>query len=431
MQQRIYIEYKIDGQLKNANAVSLCSPDGTFGVKNKDTSEIIVPANAIVSNPSVGVYEYQLQAVPGVVYTVVWKVIPNLGDQPVYVNQIAGPFSDVVKNTVRAVPDFRGSFVQGSLGNLFLSISDIDANPLTAESISLTVSKDGVPVLSNVRPDFIKAGFYTFDWSIPRDQEIGKYLVTWSYTVNDFSFVEFQEIIISSLGDTQSAQVQLYGQRISDLRMALSEMIACAQKIPVYHEEAVANKQKNLFKFTFGRWNQVFGTRIYRNNILLEDGIEINYPKGLVNFDYSVSDYDVIHADYNFRWFSDEQLDIFLQNAVSVFNIYPPSSNFSLFSVPDAYVPIVLYGAAKDALRELLLCLNFQQPQQVFGGSENAQKAFSNFETLKKNYEEEFKGLLEQKKRGKYPRTRAIVTPEYTLPGGRSRWFRYLFGGGS
>jgi hypothetical protein len=51
-------------------------------------------------------------------------------------------------------------------------------------------------------------------------------------------------------------------------------------------------------------------------------------------------------------------------------------------------------------------------------------------ETLKKNYEEEFTRLLEQKKFGRYPRTKAITVPEFTLPGGRSRWFRYMFGGG-
>jgi hypothetical protein len=92
-------------------------------------------------------------------------------------------------------------------------------------------------------------------------------------------------------------------------------------------------------------------------------------------------------------------------------------------------VPALLYGAVKDALRNLLMCLNWQQPAQVFGGTEQAQKAFSNFETLKQNYEKDWEKLVEQKKFGPYPKTLCVVTPEYTLPGGRSRWFRYLFKG--
>jgi hypothetical protein len=74
-----------------------------------------------------------------------------------------------------------------------------------------------------------------------------------------------------------------------------------------------------------------------------------------------------------------------------------------------------------------MFCLNFQQPAQVFGGTEEAGKAIANFETLKQNYEKDAEKLLEQKKLGPYPKSRMVVTPEFTLPGGRSRWFRYLF----
>ena len=48
---------------------------------------------------------------------------------------------------------------------------------------------------------------------------------------------------------------------------------------------------------------------------------------------------------------------------------------------------------------------------------------------MKKNYEGDWEKLVEQKKLGPYPSSKLIVTPEYTLPGGRSRWFRYLFKG--
>ena len=111
-------------------------------------------------------------------------------------------------------------------------------------------------------------------------------------------------------------------------------------------------------------------------------------------------------------------------------NFHPPASRFTLMALPMRYVAGVLYGAARDALRELMMSLMFQEPQQVFGGSEKAGTLFSNFETLKQNYEKDFASLLEAKKFGPYiGLTKAIVTPEYTLPGGRSRYFRYLFSG--
>lgn len=430
MSERIYIEYRSGGVLTNAYSVTLASSDGTYGVKTLSGTSV-VDSGTSVTNSSTGVYEYDLDVTYGVVYVASWKIVPESGDDPVYATQTVGPFYAATTTSVKSVPDIRGTFAQGTTGTLFLSLTDVHGNPITAEEITLTISKDGTSIIEDANPDFVRPGFYTFDWGLDSDLELGKYLVTWSYTVDDFSGVELQEVVVSSSGDTENSLVQFYGSRLSDLRVALSEMICCAQKIPVYHEQAIPDVSNQKFKLTFPRWNQAFGTKIYRNNKLVEGSYEINYFKGTILFDNPLSDFDMVHADYNFRWFEDEQLDRFLSNALSIANFYPPQSSYDITTVPDIYIPLVLYGAAKDALRELLMCLNFQQPQQVFGGQEAAQKAFSNMETLKKNYEEEFTRLLEQKKYGRYPRTRAIVTPEFTLPGGRSRWFRYMFGGGS
>lgn len=427
--KKIFIEYKIDGVLSSAYSVELSSSDSTFGVKKQDGT-IVVADGTAVTNSSVGVYEYELTVEDGVIYTASWEILSSVGAEPIYATQTLGPFSSISETIVKSIPDSRGTFVQGSLCALFLSLTDVHGNPLKAETISLSVSKDGSTVLSNIFPDYIRPGFYTFDWTIPTDLEAGKYIVTWSYLAEGFTGSELQEIIIAASGDTLNSDIQLYGARFGDLRVALSEMISCAQKIPVYHEQSITDIYNKKFKFTFPRWNQAYGTRVFRNGKLVEGGYEINYFNGTILFDSSLSVYDTIYADYNFRWFSDEQLDRFLLNALGIVNFYPPQSAYGILSVPDLYIPMLLYGAAKDAIRELLMCLNFQQPQQVFGGGEAAQKAFSNMETLKKNYEEEFTRLLEQKKYGRYPRTKAVTVPEFTLPGGRSRWFRYMFGGG-
>lgn len=427
--QRIFIEYKISGVLTQAYSVHLAAADGSYGVK-KQSGEMIVASGTPVLNPSAGLYEYYVDVDYGVTYVSSWKVIPEENDQPLYVTQSFGPYQNPVISPIKVVPDYRGTFIQGGTSSLFLSITDIHGNPLRAESLSLSISKDGAAVVTDAKPDLVRSGFYTFDWTVPTDAATGNYLATWTYTAQGYQGTELQTIVITASGDTENADVQLYGSRLADLRVALSEMICCAQKIPVFHEQSLPDIENKKFKFTFSKWNQAYGTRIYRNNKLIEDGCTINYFNGTVLFDNPLSQYDTIHADYNFRWFSDEQLDRFLYNALAIVNFNPPQSAFRIENVPDLYAPLVLYGAAKDAMRELLMCLNFQQPQQVFGGAEAAKSAFSNIETLKKNYEEEFKSLTEKKKYGKYPRTKAIVTPEYTLPGGRSRWFRYMFGGG-
>jgi len=427
--KKIFIEYKVDGSLTDAYSVELASEDSSYGVKKQDGT-VVVANGTLVTNSSTGVYEYDLTVQDGIIYTASWKIVSSLGSDPVYAVQSLGPFSTISESPVKSVPDTRGTFVQGALCALFLSLTDVHGNPLKAETLTLSVTKDGSPVLTDVNPDYIRPGFYTFDWTIPTDLEAGKYLVTWNYVANGYTGAELQEVIIAPSGDTLNSDIQLYGARFGDLRVALSEMICCAQKIPVYHEQSIPDIENQKYKFTFARWNQAYGTRIFRNNKLVEGGYEINYFNGTVLFDSPLSDYDTIYADYNFRWFSDEQLDRFLLNALAIVNFYPPQSAYSILSVPDLYIPILLYGAAKDAIRELLMCLNFQQPQQVFGGADAAQKAFSNMETLKKNYEEEFTRLLEQKKYGKYPRTKVVTVPEFTLPGGRSRWFRYMFGGG-
>jgi hypothetical protein len=121
---------------------------------------------------------------------------------------------------------------------------------------------------------------------------------------------------------------------------------------------------------------------------------------------------------------------VFLNNGVQRMNMYPPVSYHSLERMPSRFIPIVIYSAVVDALREMMLSVQFQEPQLIFGSTERAQSVFGNFDTLKKNYEETLKGMLDAKKVGPYTGlTRMVVVLEYTLPGGRSRYFRYLFTG--
>lgn len=332
-------------------------------------------------------------------------------------------------SNIQSVADYRGTFEQNSPSTLFLRITTFEGQPTDPSSISLSITNDLDEEVIGGIPEKIIAGFYIFDWYIPADQGVGTYQATWSYTVNGEDFQEVQQFNVAADGEIRLHS--LYSDRLVSIRMALTVHLSCAQAIPVYNEQGVIESDKRTVTFNFPRWNQNIRTRIFLNEKPVTEGATIDYFRGKVIFDSLLTDYDTVTSDYNFRWFDDADLDRFLQNAMSTVNSYPPVEGYNLFNVPDRFIPHILYGASRDAIRHLLLCLQFQEPQEVFGGPEKSQNAFQQLETLKKNFEEDFRALLEQKKYGPYKGlTKVIVTPEFTLPGGRSRWFRYLFGSG-
>ncbi len=326
---------------------------------------------------------------------------------------------------IRAVPTVTGEFKQGDIADLFLKITDFDGTPTDPVSIEITItgplegpSEDIGEVVSDI-PFQVDNGFYVYSWNIGSTQGIGKYRVDWVYVLDGGTPEEKTEVHYVVVTSDAATPPPLYADRVRAFTKALEHHICCAQSIPIYFEQAKKSRDRNKFDFTFSKWNQSAGVRIYRNQEIMNSGLEVDYFTGSVTFDDVLLPQDVINADYNFKWFSDEELNRFLANAVQTLNVFPPVSGYAIETVPDEYITIVLYGAARDALRQLMMCLQFQEPQQVFGGPDGAAKAFSNFETLKKNYENDFMKMLDMKKYGRYPTTRIIMTPEWTLPGGR------------
>jgi hypothetical protein len=329
--------------------------------------------------------------------------------------------------TITAVTDKRGRFRQNDWGVLMLAITDSHGNPRDAEDISIRIyqGSDTVDFDSDI-PMQVDDGNYVFEWDIDADQSTGEYTADWMFTVNDADYTETQTFIVHPGSDTSSADI-LYNERLIAFREGLEKLIICAQQIPVYFEQAKPSFDRKKFSFSYGRWNQSQRVKVYRNKKIMTEGVEVNYFKGTITFDEEILPQDIVNVDYDFRWFTDEELDAFLNNSLMAFNSFPPVQGFNLMNVPAIHMPVILYGAAKDAIRQIMMCLMFQEPQQVFGGPENAQKAFGQMETLKQNYEKDWDKLTEVKKYGRYPKMHMVVVPEYTLPGGRSRWFRYLF----
>ena len=426
--QKLYIDLEISGQLTDAYSVTLASASGTYGVRTQ-AGTVVVPNGTSVLHPSIGRYEYTLDAIDSEIYVVSWKVINQENDQPVYVDQTVGPF--VTTSSIQAVADYRGTFLQGKTTTLMLKVTDFDGQSMDPRTISLSIFNENNEVETTGVPDKVANGFFIYDWAIPATQAVGPYTAVWTYTTADGSFTAYQGIVVIQDGNTAVTDGSLYAERLSAIRTSLDYHLAQAQAIPVYDAEGIVAEDLKTVRFTFPRWNQNHRTRIYRNGKIVTSGVTINYFKGEVSFDAPLHPtLDRVTADYNFRWFKDEELDRFLSNGLHIVNLAPPAKSYFLQTVPDSFLPAILYGAAVDALRHLILDLQFQEPQEVFGGPEMARNAASMLETLKQNYEKTFELLLGYKKLGPYTGlTRLISVPEYTLPGGRSRWFRYMMGG--
>lgn len=322
-----------------------------------------------------------------------------------------------------------GNFSRGTVNSLFLKVTDIDGMAKSAERVKITINSTepyGEDAVYNEVASTVQSGYYFYEWEISNDAQLGTYLITWTYLIDDVEQSVVQYVVVNDRPEAESA----YWGFLNDLRVSLEFHIRPAMNIPVYFEQSKPSRDRMKYRFSFPRWNQTAGVKVYRNQEIVESGVTVNYFRGEIEFSEPQSVYDVINCDYNFRWFDDSALYRFLQNGVDRFNYYPPVSYYSLSQMPDRAITPTIYAATVDALRELMMSLQFQEPQIVFGGPEKSQNVFGNFDTLKKNYEESLKSMLDAKKNGPYTGlTKMIVVPEYTLPGGRSRWFRYLFSG--
>ncbi|GAF92361.1 unnamed protein product, partial [marine sediment metagenome] len=282
-----------------------------FGIKRQDTGAVVVADGTSVTNPSTGRYEYEFDPEIGVIYFVSWEVIPASGDASTFVTQTIGPFKS--SSDIQVVSDYRGTFEQGELTTLKLMLSDFKGTAFDPSSISISVFDEDNLEIETGLPEKIVTGFYVYDWLIPADQATGPHSVVWSYTIDGDQFQNLQGIIVIEKGDSSTIPGSSYSDKISLIRKSLEYHICCAQNIPVYDEQGRICEDNRTIKFNFPRWNQNHLTRIYRNQKLVTGGISINYFKGEVVFEEPIHEqYDMINADYNFRWFSDEALDRFL-----------------------------------------------------------------------------------------------------------------------
>jgi hypothetical protein len=275
----------------------------------------------------------------------------------------------------------------------------------------------------------VLTGFYFYDYVIPISLPVDVYTVRISGTVLGVPTAMTVYLQLVPAGATTPVSAS---QRAVEFVAALDRYIGSAMRIPVYRELARTNKNRNVFQLTWPRWN-LGNHEIRLNNEIISSGTDYNpnLDNGNLTFTIPLQPSDRVEASYNFRWFTQTDLIGFINDAISQINIEPPFSSWTIDNLPEQYVGVALIGASKNALRSLLMSLAFQEPSTVFGGKDRVKDAISTFQSLKENNEKEFeKDKATLKTKGPYPKISAIVQPAYTLPGGRSRWFRYLFSTG-
>ncbi len=325
-----------------------------------------------------------------------------------------------------------GDFLVGTTAVFFFTFPNIDGELYDPSDIDITIyDPDGVEYATGESADKLGTGQYAFSWDIPATATPGLYLLQVDFvqetgtgpTTNTFS----EEFVVTEA----EPETPAVDPRLLAFRMLLESFLGYSQRIPVFNEIGRLDTDREIAEFSFPRWNQPAGALVFVNGTQTDMAHTVDFQKGKISFTNALSQYDEVTVNYNFRWFTDNEIDDFMHQSIEVFNQYTPHTVYTMFTIPPRYVITTIQQAAIFSLRRLILDLHYQEPAKIFGGLERAEKLIGSLDSLKKNYEDEVTKLYEMKKYGPYlGLTKTVTVPEYTLPGGRSRWFRYLFKGG-
>ena len=308
----------------------------------------------------------------------------------------------------------------------------IDVSDATIEIFgeSAAVILAATPMLHTTPMGTLPTGLYYYDYLIPNSLPVFTYTIRISGTVLGIPTVMTAYLQVLPAGTVTPVSSS---QKAIGLVAALSDRyLDCALHIPVYRELGQKNRTGTQVRFTWPDWN--LSNHIVRiNGEQVDTGYSIDLDAATVTFAAPLHSTDEVDATYNFRYFTDQQLMGYLADAISQINVEPPQGIvYTVDNFPDQFIGVLLQGAAANAIKNILFCINYQEQQLLYGGKDGYKDAVSNFQALKENFEKEFR---EDKKtlktKSPYPKISGVIQPEYTLPGGRSRWFRYLFSNGT
>jgi len=220
---------------------------------------------------------------------------------------------------------------------------------------------------------------------------------------------------------------------IKNFRYAFLDL---AERIPIYNEQLKKNSDisPTEFRSAFDKWNKSPSPIIRKNQVIISSGFAIDHGNGNVVFSGAQEYNDSIDASYTFSFFTDDQILSYFDRATSIYQISPPFSGPStIYAGTESTQYLIMIGAASFAFRDLMFSMAFQETRLIFDNAsweEGWVQVKDLFKGLSEAYTKDWERVLESKK-VKLPSIGTVVIPEYTLPGGRSRFFRYLYKEGS
>lgn len=279
-------------------------------------------------------------------------------------------------------------------------------------------------------------GLWYVDWLVPNDIDIGRYFDIWKFKwlADGDTQTQIFELIVNKedklVNSIAPAKAYNFGDTVYGLMNDLSNnFIYEAMHIPVYWEQGYKTGDGKSWNFAYNNWNRDPRPVIRINQKIRLDGWEPNYG-GNVYFNKPLDPEDMVYAQYNFRYFSWEEIADFLNMGLYAMNATPPASLVysNLNTAPFEWrFGILLYAAIK-AIQRLVFGLSFQERALIFAEKpENVQAVIANLRSLYADYNALWIEVKKDVKTLKLPGIAQISVPEYTLPGGRSRWFRYLY----
>jgi len=318
------------------------------------------------------------------------------------------------------------------------SSSESSGTPPSEESTSSSSAERGTSGYGPFYATREHTGIWYIDWFVPENAAIGDYFDMWyfqfdpqaAFEKRTFKF-EIHESDAFLNFEFAPEVVKMGNVAISLIGALKTNLIEQATDIPVYWEQAMINGPNKL-NFAFPNWRRDQPFLFRKNNKLISSGVTPDFNGNAVT-ERIIDPEDMFYAHYHFSYFSDADLLSMLNEALWVMNATPPASEAysSIASLPFHWRGGVILYAAMQALRKVIFGFTWQERAIIFGEKpEDAQRFIDNCKTLYSDYSTLWLELRKDIKK-KLPGIAINVTPEYTLPGGRSRWFRYLYKSGS
>jgi len=306
----------------------------------------------------------------------------------------------------------------------------------SSQGSSLSSSESSGPVFGPFFAQKETTGVWYADWLVPASLSPGNYYDVWTFrwdSSGDVQRLVFEINVkpaTSFINWTSPSIAQQIGDNGVSMMLELcNSIIYEAQHIWVHWEQGLLKDDGNTLYFAYPNWNQDPRPLIRKNNRLISTGWQANMM-GLVRLEMPPDPEDQFFAQYQFKYFSDEELLSFLNEGLYMMNAIPPASMYytSIENLPFYWRAGVVLYAGIQALRRLVFGLNFAERAIIFGENwdNHVQSSIDNFKTLYTDYMTLWLEISKNIKKA-LPGISQFVTPEYTLPGGRSRWFRYLY----